>query len=169
MRDKYVLMEWEDGWRELTRVEDDAVGLRKYFVIERVEYVGRLVIDRPDGGVPGLVATDRKPLDVKRVALVGGMGGDLRQGSLYKEGGRTEHNFELEVSTEDLEGALAGELEAALLQRGLRSADVLSSPAEVQSEVIGAVAAELRLVAGKNQDHLIGFVKELLEGRAGDG
>lgn len=160
---RYVLMEWEDGWREVTPVDDDAVAVRKYFVIERVEYFGRLVVDRPGGEVPALVITDRKPLEVKKVALVGSSAIGLQKSSEYREGGRVEHNYELVESEDDVAGALATELSEALLRRGVRPADVLASSIEERSEIIGGVAAELRLVASKSQNDLIDFVRGLLE------
>ena len=159
---KYVLMEWGDGWREVTPVEADATGLRKYFVLERVEYYGRLVVERPGGEVPDLIVTDRKPFEVKRVALVGSHASALKKASLYEEGGRVEHNYDLVSSSEDLVAALTAEFKEALKDEGLTSADLMErSPAE-RREIIGRAAAGMKLVAGKTQDDLIEFVEGLL-------
>jgi hypothetical protein len=160
---KYVLLEWEDGWREVTPVDGDALAVSKYFVIERIEYFGRVVVERPGGEVPALVITDRKPLEVKNVILVGSSANGLQKSSEYREGGRVEHNYELVEGANDVAGALATELSEALLRRGVRPADVLASSIEERSEIIGGVAAELRLVASRNQSDLVHFVEGLLE------
>jgi hypothetical protein len=61
--EKYVLLKWKDGWQEVVRIDGDAVGFDKYFVIERKEYFGRLVYKMPEGKYPGLVVIDRAPME----------------------------------------------------------------------------------------------------------
>ena len=68
---KYVVMKWKDGWQEVVAVEPDAVGFRKYYVIERLEHFGRLVLDRPQGETPGLIVVDRDPMEIEKIALLG--------------------------------------------------------------------------------------------------
>ena len=159
---KFVLMEWADGWREVTPVEADAVGLRKYFVVERVEYYGRLVVERPEDEVPDLVVTDRKPFEVKRVALVGTGASDLEKASLYAEGGRVEHNYDLVSGDGDVGAAVKKEFAEALLAEGLTAADLSGKPAAERREIIGRIAAGMKLVASTKQDDLFDFVEGLL-------
>ena len=67
--DRYVVVEWKDGWKEVYRAPSNTTDLRKYFVIERKEAVGRLYLER-EGEYPELVQILRKPNEVKRVALL---------------------------------------------------------------------------------------------------
>jgi len=60
---KYVLLEWKDGWKEVYAVPPDVSDVRKYYVIRRVEEVGRLFLDRGDG-YPELIEILRKPKEL---------------------------------------------------------------------------------------------------------
>lgn len=159
---KYVLIEWQDGWREVMPVEGDAVGLRKYFVVERIEYYGRLVVDRPDGEMPGLVVTDRKPLEVQRVVLIGDGSRDLKESSTYEEGGKVEYNYELVPSADDPLTRVKGEFVEAFEREGLTLRDVRETSLAERRSIIGRVAAGLRLVGSSRQDDLIDFVEQLV-------
>ncbi len=66
---KSVLVEWKDGWKEVYAAPDNAVDIRKYYVISRNEEVGRLFLDKGEG-YPELVEIRRKPLEIKKVSLV---------------------------------------------------------------------------------------------------
>lgn len=66
---KYVLVEWEDGWREVFSVPDTVTDLRKYYVIYREEKVGRLFLEKHDA-YPELLEVQRKPDEIKKVSLI---------------------------------------------------------------------------------------------------
>lgn len=65
---KYVLLEWMDGWKEVYAVPADVTDMRRYYLIERTETVGRLFLDRTDG-YPELITILRKPNEIKKVCL----------------------------------------------------------------------------------------------------
>jgi hypothetical protein len=86
---KYVLMKWKDGWQEVVAVDGDATGFDKYYVIERKEYFGRLVFNRPQGEYPGLIVIDRAPMEIEQILMMDGDDErDLKQVSTYGEGDR---------------------------------------------------------------------------------
>lgn len=66
---RYIVVEWKDGWKEVYRAPSNTIDLRKYFVIERKEEVGRLYLEK-EGAYPELVQILRKPNEVKRVSLL---------------------------------------------------------------------------------------------------
>jgi hypothetical protein len=68
-KEKYVLLEWKDGWKEVFAVPPDVSDVRKYYVIRRMEEVGRLFLDRGEG-YPELIEVLRKPQDVERMTLL---------------------------------------------------------------------------------------------------
>lgn len=70
INDKYVLLEWQDGWKEVVRVPADSVGVVRYYVIERSEHTGRLVIERKDSDYPELLEITRKAKQLKKVTIV---------------------------------------------------------------------------------------------------
>ena len=66
---RYVMVEWKDGWKETYRLPEDVTGLRRYYVIERQESVGRLFFDRKED-YPELVQILRKPQEVEKAYLI---------------------------------------------------------------------------------------------------
>jgi hypothetical protein len=68
-QEKFVLLEWKDGWKEVYALPPDVSDVRKYYVIRRVEEVGRLFLDRGDG-YPELIEVLRKPKEVERMTLL---------------------------------------------------------------------------------------------------
>ena len=68
-RDRYVMVEWKDGWKEAYRLPEDVTALRRYYVIDRKESVGRLFFDR-DEKYPELVQIMRKPHEVEKAYLI---------------------------------------------------------------------------------------------------
>lgn len=67
-REKFVLLEWDDGWKEVIEVDSTCKGINRYAVISRPEDVGRLSLHREDG-YPELVEITRRPLGLKRIAF----------------------------------------------------------------------------------------------------
>jgi hypothetical protein len=67
--EKFLLIEWEDGCKEVTQIDPTCKGISRYTVITRPEDVGRLAIHKEDG-YPELVEVIRRPLTVRRVSLL---------------------------------------------------------------------------------------------------
>ena len=165
MADKqYVLIQWKDGWQEVIGIEGDTVDFNKYYVIERVEQYGRLVFDRPKGEYPGLVVLDRAPLELEKVALVGtGTERVMKQTSTYREGTRLEYNYELEKGSGDFYAEVVNTVKKALADKGIAAKDVLAKPEPERSKEIGELAKAAKMVGGKSQTDLIGFMEEVLK------
>lgn len=165
MADKrYVLIKWKDGWQEVVGVEGDTVDLNKYFVIERAEYYGRLVFDRPKGEYPGLVVLDRAPLELEKVSLVGGDGDRvLKQTSTYREGTRLEYNYELEKGSGNFYGEVVESVKKAMADKGISARELLAKTEPERSTEIGKLARAANILGGKSQADLIGFMEELLQ------
>lgn len=67
---RYLLLEWNDGWKEVVKVPGDVTELIRYYVIRRPEDTGRLIVDRKESEYPELVEIMRKPKELKRVTVV---------------------------------------------------------------------------------------------------
>ena len=67
---RFLLMEWQDGWREVIKVPENVSEVNRYYVMRRVEESGRLVIDKSNQDYPELIEIIRKPRELKRVTLV---------------------------------------------------------------------------------------------------
>lgn len=66
---KYVLVEWKNGWKEVFLAPPDATEVSDYVVIRRAEEVGRLFVDKGEG-YPELMEIIRKPKDVEKITLL---------------------------------------------------------------------------------------------------
>lgn len=67
---RYLLLEWKDGWKEVVKVPGDVTELIRYYVIRRPEDTGRLIIERNETDYPELVEIFRKPKELRRVTVV---------------------------------------------------------------------------------------------------
>jgi hypothetical protein len=160
---KYVLIKWKDGWQEVIGIEGDTIDLNKYFVIERVEYHGRLVFDRPKGEYPGMVVLDRAPLELEKVSLVGGDGDRvLKQTSTYREGTRLEYNYELEKGSGNFYSEVVESVKKTLADKGISAGELLAKAEPERSNAIGKLARAANILGGKSQADLIGFMEEVL-------
>lgn len=161
---KYVLMKWKDGSQEVIGIERNAKEFEKYFVIERKEYFGRLVYKMPEGNYPGLIVIDRAPMEIEKIVMMEGEGEkSLKQVSTYKEGDRTEYNYELEKRDESLIDDVSKNVKKVLANKGVSANDVLSMPDSERFKEIEAIAKKAHIVGSKNQEDVVGFVQLILK------
>jgi hypothetical protein len=162
--EKYVLMKWKDGWQEVIRIDGDAVGFDKYFVIERKEYFGRLVYKMPEGKYPGLVVIDRAPMEIEKMVMMeAGDGKRLRQASTYREGDRIEYNFEMENEEHRPVDDVSKKVKEALAASGVSAKNILAMPEAERFKAIEAIARQARIVGSRNQKDVVGFIRLILE------
>jgi len=163
-RHKYALMKWKDGWQEVIRVESDATDFNRYYVIERKEYFGRLVINRPEGEYPDLIVIDRSPMEISEMVMVeGGDERELKQASTYQEGTRLEYHYELQKGEGKLLERIKEDIRQVLSSRGTSAKEILSKPVLEKTKEIENIGKAVHVVGGKKQEDLIGFIELLLE------
>lgn len=134
--DGYVLLEWEDGWKEVIRVDAGCTGIKRYYVISRTEEVGRLALDHPSG-YPVLLKVDRRPGGLRRVTF--GQTFTLSPERSAREGKKTDTWYSLTQ-----EGDALAELKEAL-------------------GGAGGDAAAVGLVAGRRQQDLDDLMASLAD------
>ena len=103
-KEKFVVIQWDDGWKEVFEVDSTCKGVKRYTVITRPEDVGRLSIDREDG-LPELIEIIRKPLNVNSVTLIADSAESVQTtvDKSTREGKKVDHFYKLAKS----DGALA--------------------------------------------------------------
>ncbi|MHB8869477.1 MAG: hypothetical protein ACYC6T_01085 [Thermoleophilia bacterium] len=89
----FLLLEWEDGWREVIGVDSGSTGIKRYYVITRSEDVGRLALEH-ESGYPELVEISRRPFGLRRITLDGTF--EVTPERSVREGGKTDSHFSLE-------------------------------------------------------------------------
>jgi hypothetical protein len=133
---RFMLLEWEDGWKEVTAVDAGSMGVKRYYVISRTEDVGRLALEH-ESGYPELVEINRRPLGLRRITFEGTF--ELKPGKTDREGDKTDRHFHLEPTDDSLETLAAGLAE------------------------VGGDPAAVGLVAGRSGQDLLDFVEAMTQ------
>lgn len=163
MDQKYVLIKWKDGWQEVVGIDRDALDFIRYYVIERVEYVGRLVVKRGEGECPGLLIIDRSPMDIEKVMMIeDGDECNLIQSSKYREGSRMEYHYHLQKGGKGFIEDIKRGIREFLIKKGLSPEVILSKPEKERINEIEDIAKALRIVGSRCQEDLIGFIELFL-------
>lgn len=156
---RFVLIEWDDGWREVVAVDGGCDAVRRYRVLTRPESVGRLSLNRPDG-YPELVEIDRRPLEVRRISFTETLA--VEPARSVREGKKTEQHFALQRRgdavtqlTRDLAAILA---EEGIAPRDLRDADPVATRGRYERW-----RRRLGVHASWRQEDALDFVAWLLE------
>jgi hypothetical protein len=102
-KEKFVLLEWEDGWTEVVEVDATCTEINRYYVISRPEDIGRLSLNKPDG-YPELIEIVRKPLNLKKITFLNTFQLTLERSD--REGKKTDHFFELTKKGDTLTDAV---------------------------------------------------------------
>ena len=156
-QEKFVLLEWDDGWREVIEVDADCSEINRYYVISRPEDVGRLSLNKEDG-YPELVEIVRKPRDLKRITFL-----DTFQLSLersHREGKKLDHFFALSKAGD----AISEEVEAfkrAVEEEGVDLQDLKSQNPDQQRKGYERIRRKMGIKAAQRQQDVYDFIAYL--------
>jgi hypothetical protein len=165
---KYVLMKWKDEWQEVMSIESDAVDFNRYYVIERVEHFGRLVINRPEREYPSVIAIDRAPMEIEKIILINGKDErNLKQASIYREGSRLEYHYDLQKGGGNFIEEIKNSINEVLSKKSISAREILSKPDFEKIKEIENIGRVINLVGSRKQEDVVGFI-ELLLGRMGE-
>lgn len=158
-KEKYLLLEWEDGWKEVMEVNPTCSGINRYYVISRPEDRGRLSLNKPDG-YPELIEINRKPLQLKRIHFKETF--SLTESTSIREGQKIDHFFHLE-KTEGALSEIISLLKKAMEEEGLDLRQVKElSPGEFQDKA-ARIWSKIGLQAGHRQQDLYDFIAALVK------
>ena len=156
-QEKFVLLEWDDGWREVVEVDANCSEINRYYVISRPEDVGRLSLNKEDD-YPELIEIVRKPRDLKRVTFL-----DTFQLSLERsdrEGKKFDHFFKLSKEGD----AISEEMEAfkrALEEVGIDLQDLRSQDPAQLAEQYEKIRRKMDIKAAHRQQDVYDFIAYL--------
>lgn len=121
-QEKFVLLEWDDGWKEVIEVDSNCTAINRYSVISRPEDVGRLSLQK-EGDYPELIEIVRKPLGLNRITFVDTV--QLSPEKSEREGKKVDHFFTLtkggDARSEQLEAFKKAAAEEGIALEHLRS------------------------------------------------
>ncbi len=156
-KDKFLFLEWEDGWKEIIRVDPTCSEINRYYVISRVEDVGRLSINKEDG-YPELIEIPRRPMALKRIHFLDTFSTSLERSD--REGKKTDHFFKLSK-----EGNMVADIEVALKQAcadtGIDVAKIRSSNPIEANELLEQLRRKMDLKASFRAQDVYDFIAGL--------
>lgn len=156
---KFVLVEWEDGWLEVTRVAEACSGIGRYYVISRPEEVGRLSL-RSGDGYPELIEVTRKPSNISRITFLGTF--QLSPGSSNREGKKTDSFFQLTEADSALDQAVE-DLKRALKEEGIEPSDFHGADWSHRRELYERIRRNMGIVASYRQRDVYDFIAHLIK------
>jgi len=156
--EKYLLLEWEDGWKEVMEVDPACSGVNRYYVITRPEDMGRLSLTKEEG-YPDLIEIIRKPLELRSVTFVDRFQFALKRSD--REGDKTDHFFEMSRKGE----AFASEIgtfrkilaDEKIDPKELQSPDPALGPAH-QRELVERIRRRMGLRPAFRQQDVFDFI-----------
>jgi hypothetical protein len=158
-QEKFVLLEWDDGWREVVEVDADCEEINRYYVISRPEDVGRLSLNKKDD-YPELIEIVRKPRDLKRITFL-----DTFQLSLERsdrEGKKIDHFFKLSKEGDAISKEMEG-FKRAVEEVGINLEDVRSQDPRQLAEQYEKIRRKMGIKAAQRQQDVLDFIAYLVK------
>jgi len=152
--ENFLLLEWEDGWIEVFKVDSDCQEINRYYVINRPEDSGRLSLTR-ENGYPELIEINRKPLHLKKIHLRESFGLHLKIS--VREGKKTDHFFSLEKCEPVLLEILA-RFKSIVKQEGLDLSRLRNLSSGQENDDYQKIWQGLGILAGQRQQDVFDFI-----------
>jgi len=153
----FLLLEWEDGWKEVFQVDPSCREINRYYVISRQENVGRLSLNR-QGEYPEMIEVGRKPLNVKKITFVDTF--QLTLGKSKREGKKTDNFFTLNKGgdgfKEEIDSFRKMVAEEGLDLQKLRTQNSGQLPEEYEK-----IRKKMGIRAGQRQQDVFDFIAYL--------
>lgn len=156
-QEKFALLEWNDGWKEVIAVDPNCTDINRYYVISRPEDWGRLSLNKKDG-YPELIEINRKPKNIVRITFVDTFRLNLNQST--REGKKIDHFYNLSKETDAMSEILKG-FKSALKEEGVDGEQLLSVEPALQKERLENIRQKMGIMAGRRQQDALDFVRYL--------
>ena len=156
-KEKFLLLEWEDGWKEVIEVDATCKDINRYYVISRPDDVGRLSLNKQDG-YPVLIEIVRRPLNLKKITFLDTYRLSLQRSD--REGKKTDHFFALAKEG----NALSVEIEAfkkAVVDSGIDLQELRTQDPGRLREKYELIREKLDLKAAWRQQDVFDFIAYL--------
>jgi hypothetical protein len=157
--ERYLLLEWDDGWREVIQVDAACTEINRYYVISRMEHVGRLSLNKQDG-YPELIEVVRKPLDLKRITFTDTFELTLERSD--REGQKTDHFFSLAKRGKGFSEIIMAFKEVAK-KEGIELKELSSKEPSEISKQCEKIRRKMGLKAGWRHQDVLDFIVHLVK------
>ncbi|MBW1802757.1 MAG: hypothetical protein JRJ85_18725 [Deltaproteobacteria bacterium] len=156
-KDRFVLLEWDDGWKEVIEVDAGCTDINRYYVITRPEDVGRLSLNKREDN-PELIEIIRKPTQLQKITFM-----DTYQLTLDKsirEGKKTDHSYALAKAGDTL-SEIRETFKKALEEEGMHIEELQSMDATQARDAYERIRRRMDLKAGQRQQDVYDFLAYL--------
>jgi len=177
----YLLLRWKDGWQEVIGVDKGSVELLRYYVIERIEELGRMALE-VEGDYPMLLIIRRMPKKLESLMVIGSGGSKVfgfQSKVRREEGGKVEHieydkaerhfQHELEETAQFKVKAITDALQKEFKKNGLTAEKLLAMDEARRVEEYKKLARALGIRATERQEDVHGFIQLMTETSANSG
>jgi hypothetical protein len=158
-KEKFLILEWDDGWKEVIRVDNTCTEINRYCVISRVEHVGRLSIHKQND-YPELIEIIRKPLNLNRITFADTFEVNLQKSD--REGEKTDHFFAL-TKDEKARPNMMDTFKATVEQEGVDLRAMKAMLPDRPPEPYEKIWKALGIKAGVRQQDLEDFIAFLVK------
>jgi hypothetical protein len=158
-KEKFLILEWDDGWKEVIRVDNTCTEINRYYVISRVEHVGRLSI-RKQNDYPQLIEIMRRPLNLKRITFADTFEVSLQRSD--REGEKTDHFFALTKEGMALPNMMDA-FKAAVEKQSIDLKTLKFQKPDAQLEQYEKIRRVLGIKAGLRQQDVYDFIAFLVK------
>jgi hypothetical protein len=178
--ESFLLLNWKDGWTEVLALNSRNIALLRYYIIERIEKVGRLSLTVDGTSYPELYVINRLPKDLEKVMIIDHESTkyyelnseyEIFEG-IFSAGGKKEyikfdkidsnfpHHFS-ELKTLSLE--LGRNLKREMDKRKLTLETISAASKEKRQLYLQELAKSLGLMGHRRQKDVIDFIGFLLK------
>lgn len=171
----YLLLLWKNGWQEVIGIDKNSLELLRYYILERVEEVGRLALE-VKGEYPLLFTIGRLPKELQRIIIVGKedtKGYSLEPKIKKEEGDKIEHvefdkaerhfQSDPDQEAERWYGELVNSLRTELEGRGLTAERILKREPTERIREYRELAKVLNIRATGKQQDVYGLMQFMME------
>jgi len=171
----YLLLRWKNGWQEVMGIDKHPLELLRYYILERVEEVGRLALE-VKGEYPVLFTLERLPKELQRILIVGkeeSKGYSLEPKIKKEEGDKIEHvefdkaerhfQSEPDKEAENWYEEMIHSLRTELDKRGLTAEKILAREAAQRINEYKELAKGLTIRATGKQEDVYGLMQLMME------
>jgi len=155
--ERFVLLEWDDGWKEVIQVDGACTEINRYYVISRLEDIGRLSL-KMENGYPELIEVVRKPLNLKKITFMGAF--ELTLGKSVREGHKTDHFFAFAKKGKDFSEIIAS-FKKVVEEEGIDLKDLRSQEPAALLEQYEKIRRKMNIKAGLRQQDVLDFITYL--------
>ncbi|MBW1999514.1 MAG: hypothetical protein JRJ29_16330 [Deltaproteobacteria bacterium] len=155
--ERFLILEWDDGWKEVFEVNPACTGINRYYVISRPEDVGRLSLNKEDG-YPELIEIIRNPLNIKRITFSETF--RLEKDRSTREGKKVDHFFKLSREGDSL-SRLMDDFKKSLADEGVDPDDLTTDDQARRKDLYEKIRRRMGIRAGFRQQDVYDFLTYL--------